>query len=128
MPVHRPACHLICPRHGQWLSTAGLPQLDLTESPEIVIACRRSHELLRRCTPQQLMIALLAAERTLRGPGPPAGAPRPAHSSQRWRHRLRQLKTTNPHPGDLLTEELIRAAIYPDALEQAAAMITARQS
>ena len=76
VPVHRPAHHLICSRHGQWLSAAGQPQLDLTESPEIVIACQRSHKLLRRCTPQQLMIALLAAERTLRGPGPPAGAPR----------------------------------------------------
>ena len=128
VPVHRPAHHLICSRHGQWLSAAGLPQLDLTESPEIVIACQRSHKLLRRCTPQQLMIALLAAERTLRGPGPPAGAPRPTRSSQRWRHRLRQLKTTNPHLGDLLAEELTRAAIYPDALAQAAAMITAQQS
>ena len=128
VPVHRPAHHLNCSRHSQWLSTAGRPQLDLTESPEIVIACQRSHKLLRRCTPQQLMTALLAAERTLRGPGPPAGAPRPTRSSQRWRPRLRQLKTTNPHPGDLLTEELIRAAIYPDALQQAAAMITAQQS
>ena len=128
MPVHRPAHHLICSRHGQWLSAASRPQLDLTQSPEIVIACQRSHKLLRRCTPQQLMIALLAAERTLRGPGPPAGAPRPTRSSQRWRHRLRQLKTTNPHLGDLLAEELIRAAIYPDALEQATAMITVQQS
>ncbi len=74
------------------------------------------------------MIAHLAAERTLRGPRPPAGAPRPTRSSQRWQHRLRQLKATNPHLGDLLAEELIRAAIYPDALEQAATMITAQQS
>ena len=33
VPVHRPACHLICSRHGQWLSAAGLPQLDLTACP-----------------------------------------------------------------------------------------------
>ena len=128
VPVHRPACHLICSRHGLWLSTVGLPQLDLTESPEIVIAYQRSHKLLRRCTPQRLMIAHLAAERTLREPGPPVGTPRPARPSQRWRHRLRQLKTTNPNPGEPLQDELIRAAIYPDALEQAAAMITAQQS
>jgi hypothetical protein len=128
VPVHRPACHLICSPHGLWLSTAGLPQLDLTESPEIVIAYQRSHKLLRRCTPQRLMIAHLAAERTLREPGPPAGTPRPARPSQHWRHRLRQLKTTNRHLGDPLQDELIRAAIYPDALEQAAAAITAQQS
>ena len=128
VPVHRPACHLICSRHGQWLSAAGLRQLDLAESPEIVIAYQRSHKLLRSCTPQRLMIAHLAAERTLREPGPPDGALRPARPSQRWRHRLRQLKTTNPHLGDSLQDELIRAAIYPDALEQAAAAITAQHS
>ena len=73
------------------------------------------------------MIAHLAAERTYREPSrQPAGQPR-TRPPQRWRHRLRQLKTTNPHLGDLLAEELIRAAIYPDALEQAAAMITAQQ-
>ena len=98
------------------------------QATDIVIAYQRSHKLLWRCTPQKLMIAHLTAERTLRGPGPPAGAPRPTRPSQRWRHRLRQLKTANPHLGDLLQEELIRAAIYPDALEQAAAVITAQQS
>lgn len=129
VPVHRPACHLICSRHSQWLSAAGLPQLDLTESPEIVIAYQRSHKLLRHCTPQQLMIAHLAAERTLREPPrQPAGESRTTRPPQRWRHRLRQLKTTNPHRGDSLQDELIRAAIYPDALEQAAAVITAQQS
>ena len=118
VPVHRPACHLICSRHGLWLSAAGLPQLDLTACPEIITAHQRSHKLLRRCTPQQLMIAHLAAERTFREPSRPP---------QRWRHRLRQLKTTNPNLGDSLQDELIHAAIYPDALEQAAAVITAQQ-
>lgn len=129
VPVHRPAHHLICSRHGQWLSTAGLPQLDLTACPEIPTAHQRSHKLLRHCTPQQLMIAHLAAERTLREPPrQPAGESRPTRPSQRWRHRLRRLKTTNPHLGGPLQDELIRAAIYPDALEQAAAVITAQQS
>ena len=127
VPVHRPACHLICSRHGQWLSAAGLPQLDLTACPEIITAHQRSHKLLRRCTPQQLMIAHLAAERTFREPSrQPAGQPR-TRPPQRWRHRLHQLKTTNSYRGDSLQDELIHAAIYPDALEQAAAVITAQQ-
>ena len=127
VPVHRPACHLICSRHGLWLSAAGLPQLDLTACPEVRTAHQRSRKLLRRCTPQQLMIAHLAAERTFREPSrQPAGQPR-TRPPQRWRHRLRQLKTTNPYQGDSLQDELIHAAIYPDALEQAAAVITAQQ-
>jgi hypothetical protein len=73
------------------------------------------------------MIAHLAAERTFREPPrQPAGQPR-TRPPQRWRHRLRQLKTTNPYRGGSLQDELIRAAIYPDALEQAAAVITAQQ-
>jgi len=74
------------------------------------------------------MIAHLDAERTLREPGPPVGAPRLARPSQRWRHRLRQLKTTSPHWATPSRTNSSAQRSTPDAHEQAAAAITAQQS
>ena len=42
VPVHLPAHHKVCTRHGIWLSDAGQPQLDLAACPEIITAQHRA--------------------------------------------------------------------------------------
>lgn len=121
VPVHLPAHHKVCTRHGIWLSDAGQPQLDLTACPEIITAQHRASRLLRRCTPQELMLAYQAAARAI-PPWPPSPAAIPLH----WRHRLLTLQTAN-HPYGTPTghDASIHAAIYPDAITLAARTIKA---
>lgn len=75
------------------------------------------------------MLAHLTAARMIRDlPRRPSHVPADTLPSRRWRHRLRQLKTTNPHPGLVAVhDELVRAAIYPDAIQRAAAALSSRQ-
>lgn len=45
-----------------------------------------------------------------------------------WRHRLRQLKAANPRPDTAATrDELVRAAIYPDAIERATTTLISQE-
>jgi hypothetical protein len=120
VPVHLPAHHKVCARHGIWLSDADQPHLDLTACPEIITAQHRANRLLRRCTPQQLMSAHLAATKMI-PPWPSSLAAIPIH----WRHRLLTLQTTNrclgtPTDHDAYTD----AAKYPDAVALAATTLT----
>src|SRR4029453_14257164 len=94
VPVHLPAHHKVCTRHGIWLSDAGQPQLDLAACPEIITAQQRASRLLRRCTPQELLLAYQAAARAI-PPWPPSPAAIPHH----WRHRLLTLQTANHRYG-----------------------------
>lgn len=119
VPVHLPAHHKVCTRHGIWLSDAGQPQLDLAACPEIITAQHRASQLLRRCTPQELMLAYQTAARAI-PPWPPSLAAIPLH----WRHRLLTLQTANhcygtPTGHDAYTH----AAIYPDAIALTAAVL-----
>lgn len=119
VPVHLPAHHKVCTRHGIWLSDAGQPQLDLAACPEIITAQHQASRLLRRCTPQELMLAYQAAARAI-PPWPLSPAAIPLH----WRHRLLTLQTANHRygtPTDL--DAYMHAAIYPDAIAHAARMI-----
>jgi hypothetical protein len=121
VPVHLPAHHKVCTRHGIWLSDAGQPQLDLAACPEIITAQHQVSRLLRRCTPQELMLAYQAAARAI-PPWPSSPAAIPLH----WRHRLLTLQTVNHRygtPADL--DAYTHAAIYPDAIALAARTITA---
>ena len=119
VPVPLPAHHKVCTRHGIWLSDAGQPHLDLAACPEIITAQHRASRLLRRCTPQELMLAYQAAARAI-PPWPPSPAAIPLH----WRHRLLTLQTAN-HPYGTPTDldAYMHAAIYPDAIAHAARMI-----
>ena len=119
VPVHLPAHRKVCTRHGIWLSDVGQPQLDLAARPEIIAAQRQASRLLRRCTPQELMLAYQAAARAI-PPWPSSPAAIPLH----WRHRLLTLQTANHHygtPTDL--DAYTHAAIYPDAIALAARTI-----
>lgn len=120
VPVHLPAHHKICTRHGIWLSDAGQPHLDLAACPEIIAAQHRANRLLRRYTPQQLLLAYQTAANAI-PPWPASPAAVPHH----WRHRLLILQTANhqygiPTDHDAYTD----AAKYPDAITLAAARLS----
>jgi hypothetical protein len=121
VPVHRPAHHKVCTRHGIWLSDAGQPQLDLAACPEIITAQYRANRLLRCCTPQELMLAYQAAARSI-PPWPPSPAAIPLH----WRHRLLTLQTANHRHGTPTDHDAYtHAAVYPHAIALAARTIKA---
>ncbi|MFF4764393.1 TniQ family protein [Streptomyces sp. NPDC001292] len=119
IPVHLPVHHKVCTRHGIWLSDVGEPHLDLSTCPEITTAQRRVNRLLRRFTPQQLTLAhQTAVEAVPPWPASPAAVP------HHWRYRLLALQTHNHHR--CISTELdayTHAAIYPDAVELAAAAL-----
>jgi hypothetical protein len=116
VPVHLPAHHKVCTRHGIWLSDTGQPQLDLAACPEIIAAQHQANRLLRRYTPQELMLAYQAAAKAV-PPWPPSPAAIPLH----WRHRLLTLQTANHRHGTPTGHDAYtHAAIYPDAIALAA--------
>ncbi len=117
VPVHLPAHRKVCTRHGIWLSDADQPHLDLAACPEIITTQHRTNRLLRRHTPQQLLLAYQAAAKSI-PPWPTSPAAIPLH----WRHRLLILQTTNHRYGTPTDHDAyIHAAIYPDAITLAAA-------
>jgi hypothetical protein len=119
VPVHLPIHHKVCTRHGIWLSDLGGPHLDLSICPEIATAQRRVNRLLHRFTPQQLTLAHQTAVEAV-PPWPASTSAVPHH----WRYRLLALQTHNHHRG--ISTELdtyTHAAIYPDAIELAAAAL-----
>ena len=123
VPVHLPVHHKVCTRHGIWLSDAGQPQLDLAACPEIITAQHRASRLLRRYTPQELMLAYQAASRAI-PPWPPSLAAIPLH----WRHRLLTLQTANQRYGTPTGHDTYtHAAIYPDAIASTAAALNPRR-
>jgi hypothetical protein len=123
VPVHLPAHHKICTRHGIWLSDPGQPHLDLAACPEITAAQYRASRLLRRCTPQQLMLACQAAAATI-----PAWPASPAAIPRHWRHRLLTLQTANHRHGTPTDHDAYtHAAIYPDLITLAAAALNPRR-
>ena len=123
VPVHLPAHHKVCTRHGIWLSDTGQPQLDLAACPEIITAQHRASRLLHRCTPQELMLAYQAAARSI-PPWPPSPAAIPLH----WRHQLLILQTANHRHGTPTGHDAYtHAAIYPDAIALTAAALNPRR-
>ena len=84
VPVHLPACHQVCLRHGIWLSGPGTPQFSVRGCPDILDAERRARRLLRRCTIEQLIYARIQA------PADQAG-----HA---WKRRTAALIESNPRP------------------------------
>ena len=112
VPVHLPAHVQVCTRHGVWQSDGSHPPLDLTGCPEIIAAQHRASRLLRRLTPQQLILAHLTTASGI------SQQPDPAPSSPpRWNRRLQILRAANKHlttPASLGI--LTQAAIYPDVI------------
>ena len=108
VPVHLPACHQVCLRHGIWLSGPGTPQFSARGCPDILDAERRARRLLRRCTTEQLIYARIQA------PADQAG-----HA---WKRRTAALIESNPRSvTETSPQALFQAAAYPDAIAAACA-------
>ena len=120
VPVHLPAHHQICLRHGIWLPGQGTPQFSVGECPDIIAAERQARRLLRHCTTEQLIYAKTQATHT------PDGQARTARA---WKRRLQALIEANPRT---VTESsphaLFLAAAYPQTIATAAAAIQARHN
>ena len=106
VPVHLPACHQVCLRHGIWLSGPGRPQFSVRGCPDILDAERRARQLLRRCTIEQLIYSTIQAP--------------PGETGREWKHRIMTLLESNPRPViESAPQELFQAAAYPDAIAAA---------
>lgn len=121
VPVHLPAHQRVCTRHRIWLSDSGQPHLDLSACPEIATAQHRANRLIRRHTPQQFMLAYQAAISSI-PPWPSTPATIPTH----WRYRTLILQTTNHSSTPSDHDAYTQAAIYPDAITNAAEILNGR--
>jgi hypothetical protein len=103
-----------------WLSDHGQPLIDVAACPDIIAAQHRADRLLRRHTPQELILGLQAAIKAI-----PAWPSSPSAITQHWRHRLLVLQTTNRHRGvPAEPATLMDAAVYPNAVTAAAAILS----
>ncbi len=117
VPVHLPAHHQVCLRHGIWLSGPGTPQFSISGCPDIRAAERRARRLLRRCTAEQLIYARVRA---------PAGH---AGSERAWKRRTTALIESNPRSvTESSPQALSLAAAYPEAIAAVAAIYGSRES
>jgi hypothetical protein len=124
VPVLLPAHLRICTRHRLWLPGRGRPQLDLSRCPDITAAQHQARHLLRSYTPQQLIFAHATAVEHITGP-----APDPRIRPGNWQQRATLLQAGNTRPGSTppAQDQLISAAIYPDAIALAASRLAAMQ-
>lgn len=106
VPVHLPAHHQICLRHGIWLPGPGTLQFSVRGCPDILDAERRARQLLRHCTIEQLIYARIQA---------PSG-----QDEHVWKRRTAALIESNPRTvTESSPQPLFRAAAYPDAVAAA---------
>lgn len=100
------------------LSDAGQPQLDFAASPEIIVVQHQANRLLRRYTPQELMLAYQAAARAT-----PSWPPSPAAFRTIGGNGCSPCRppTTLRHPTD--HDAYRQAAIYRDVIALAAAAL-----
>ena len=117
VPVHLPAHHQVCLKHGIWLSGPGTPQFSVSRCPDILAAERQARRLRRRCTAEQMIYAKVQAT---------AG---PAGSEHTWKRRTTALIESNPrsttesHP-----QALFLAAAYPETISAAATTLASRKT
>ena len=116
VPVHLPAHHRVCLRHGIWLSGQGTPQFSVSECPGVIAAEHRARRLLRHCTVEQLIRASIRATE-------PTATAQPSFRPA-WKQRMQALIMSNPRVViEQCPAELITAASYPDTITTAASMI-----
>ena len=117
VPVHLPAHHQICLRHGIWLPEADAPQFSISACPDILAAEHRARRLLRHCTIEQLIYAKVQAAHAPWNPAQPTS----------WKHRLQALIDSNPTTQSCPPAFLL-AATYPETIATAAVEIRAGQN
>jgi hypothetical protein len=114
VPVHLPAHHQVCLRHGIWLSGPGTPQFSVSGCPDILAAERQARRLLRRCTVEQLVYSRVQA---------PAG-----QDDRAWKRRAMALIESNPRPlAEAGPQALFQAAAYPEAIAAVATTYAGRE-
>jgi hypothetical protein len=115
VPVHLPAHHQVCLRHGIWLPGPGAQQFSVSGCPDILAAEHQARRLLRRRTVEQLIYATVQA---------------PAEQAERaWKRRMAALIESNPRPVTQSSPQaLFLAAAYPEAIAAAAETCTGRKS
>jgi hypothetical protein len=113
--VHLLAHHQVCLRHGTWLSGPGTPQFSVSECPDIIAAERQARRLLRCGTAEQLIYARIQAAHKPREPASPAGE----------RRMQALIESSPPAVTGASPEELLLAAVYPEAIADAAASLRA---
>ena len=111
VPVHLPAHHQVCLRHGTWLPGPGTPQFSVRGCPDILAAERQARRLIRRCTIEQLIYSKIQAT---------AG-----QDDRAWKRRTLALIESNPRQvTESSTQALFQAAAYPEAIATAAGACT----
>jgi hypothetical protein len=114
VPVHLPAHHQVCLKHGIWLSGPGAPQVSVSGCPDILTAERQARRLLRHCTVEQLIYSRIQA---------PAG-----QDDRTWKRRTMALIESNPRQAaESSAQALFQAAAYPEAIAAAAAACASPQ-
>ncbi len=107
VPVHLPAHHQVCLRHGIWLSGPGTPQFSVRGCPDILAAESQARRLLRLCTIEQLIHAKIQAA---------AG-----QDDRAWKRRALALIESNPRRvTESSAQALFQAAAYPETIAAAA--------
>ncbi len=107
VPVHLPAHHQICLKHGTWLSRPGTPQFSVKGCPDILAAEHQARRLLRRCTIEQLIYSKIQATS--------------GQDERAWKRRTLALIEANPRQvTESSAQELFHAAAYPEAITAAA--------
>ena len=109
VPVHLPAHHQVCLKHGTWLPGPGTPQFSVRGCPDILAAECQARRLLRRLTIEQLIYAKVQAT---------AG-----QNDHAWKRRtLALIETNSRQVTESTPQALFQAAAYPEAIAAAAAV------
>ena len=113
VPVHLPAHHQVCLRHGIWLSGPGTPQISVRNCPDILAAERQARRLRRHCTTEHLIYARLQAI--------------PGNADHEWKRRMAALIDCNPRQAtESGPQALFQAAAYPETIAAVAVACTGR--
>ena len=108
VPVHLPAHHQVCLRHGIWLSGPGTPQFSVNSCPDILDAERRARRLARDHGIEQLIYARTRVPE--------------AQDALAWKRRTAALIESAPRTvTENSPQALFQAAAYPDAIITASA-------
>jgi hypothetical protein len=117
VPVHLPAHHQVCLKHGIWLPGPGTPQFSVSGCPDILAAERQARRLVRRCTIEQLIYAQVQAAAGQAGP------------QRAWKNRTMTLIKSNPRPvTESSPQAMFLAASYPETVAAATAIHASRHS
>jgi hypothetical protein len=93
---------------------AGTPQFSVSECPDIIAAERQARRRLLRCgTAEQVIYARIQAAHKPREPASPAGE----------RRMQALIESSPPAVTGASPEELLLAAVYPEAIADAAASL-----